>query len=315
MIGRFRVAAAFSLDRRTPRRSNPAGGRRDRATVRATFHAVDFELANREPWSICQIGIVRVRDGRVVDRWSSLVNPRAGFEKRRTRIHGIDRKAVAGQPTIRRVQDRLGGLARSVVVHHGGNEPDVLRAATARYGLPRPLGIRWLDSARVAQRAWPRSYALRGYGLAGLARAFGIPVAHHDALQDAEAAAKVVLRACADTGLEVREWLERVHRPIDFSVGQPPGGGRGHPQEGLLHGERIALTGTMKLITRHALAEMPARLGCVVVPEVTQGTTMLIVGESAAKTPKRVAAEKLAARGRPIRVLTEREFVDSVEGC
>ena len=70
----------------------------------------------------------------------------------------------------------------------------------------------------------------------------------------------------------------------------------------------------MKLITRHALAEMPARFGCVVVPEVTQGTTMLIVGESAAKTPKRVAAEKLAARGRPIRVLTEREFVDSAEG-
>lgn len=305
----------FSLSHRTPRRSHPADGRRDLPSEATTFHAIDFELANPQPWSICQIGIVRIRDGRIDDRWSALVNPHTWFEKRRIRLHGIDGKAVVHQPTIRRFRDRLRGLSRSVVVHHGGKEPDVLRAALARYGLPRPLEIKWLDSAQVAQRAWPRKYAVRGYGLAGLADSLGISVAHHDALEDAEAAAKVVLRACGDTGLDVPEWLERVARPIDFSVGQPPGGSRTHSEDGLLHGERVAVTGTLKLIPRHTLGEMDVRFGCVVVSHVTEHTTIVIVGESAAKTHKLIAAEELAARGHPIRVLTERDFVDLVESA
>ncbi|HEY5510017.1 MAG TPA: hypothetical protein VIK10_03225 [Prolixibacteraceae bacterium] len=28
-----------------------------------TFTAIDFETANPDPWSICQVGLVRVEDG------------------------------------------------------------------------------------------------------------------------------------------------------------------------------------------------------------------------------------------------------------
>ena len=192
--------------------------------------------------------------------------------------------------------------------------PEVLGAAFARYGLRRPLGVRWLDSARIAQRAWPRRYALRGYGLSNLAGALGISFAHHDALEDAEAAAQVVLRACTETGLDVRDWLERVHRPIDFSVGEPPDLMRTDVGDGLLHGETVAFTGSVKLMPSHTMHEMEARLECAVETEVNEGTTMLIVGESLVKTPKQRAADELAAQGRPIRILSEQELIDLVEG-
>ena len=40
-----------------------------------TFNAIDVETANADRASICQIGIVHVRDGEIEDRWQTLVDP------------------------------------------------------------------------------------------------------------------------------------------------------------------------------------------------------------------------------------------------
>ena len=41
-----------------------------------SFNAVEVERANDHPESICQIGIARVRNGRIVGVYATLVNPR-----------------------------------------------------------------------------------------------------------------------------------------------------------------------------------------------------------------------------------------------
>ena len=40
-----------------------------------TFNSIDVETANADRASICQIGIVHVRDGEIGDQWQTLVNP------------------------------------------------------------------------------------------------------------------------------------------------------------------------------------------------------------------------------------------------
>ena len=52
-----------------------------------TFNAIDVETANADRASICQIGIVHVRDGVVVDRWQTLVNPEDWFDPWNVSIH------------------------------------------------------------------------------------------------------------------------------------------------------------------------------------------------------------------------------------
>ena len=56
----------------------------------------------------------------------------------------------------------------------------------------------WLDTLQVARRTWDGFREDGGYGLANLARAFGILFKHHDAAEDARAAGLVMLRAIAD---------------------------------------------------------------------------------------------------------------------
>ena len=235
----------------------------------------------------------------------SLVNPRTWFESRRTKLHGIDREAVRGKPAIGRFRNRLRALDHSVVVHHGGDEPAALAAALNRAGLAELQGVRWLDSERVCRRAWPWHFALSGYGLENVAAA-----------ADAEAAAEVVLRACRARGVDVHRWLSLAECPADFSADPRL---RTSTPKGLLDGHRIAFTGKLRSIPRHAsLADL---LGCAVTPDVDDRTTILVVGEAHpsgpgghGRTAKLLAAEALVAGGAGIRILSERAFVAIVEG-
>jgi DNA polymerase-3 subunit epsilon len=101
------------------------------------------------------------------------------------------------------------------------------RAAT-KNGFAKPT-CNWLDSARVARRAW-QQFSRRGYGLADLAAEFGIDFKHHDATEDAYAAGMILLRAVAETGLALEDWFTRVEQPIFAIDGRHarPGNPGGH---------------------------------------------------------------------------------------
>ena len=53
----------------------------------------------------------------------------------------------------------------------------------------------WGDSVKIARRAWPEFVGNGGHGLGHLKRQLGLTFEHHDAGEDAKAAATVVLLA------------------------------------------------------------------------------------------------------------------------
>ncbi len=179
-----------------------------------TFNAIDVETANPDRASICQIGIVHVRDGVVVDRWQTLVNPEDWFDPWNVSIHGIDEKDVRKSPTLPEIREELRRRLRgSVLVSHTSFDRVAFERAMTRYDLEQ-LQVTWLDSARIARRAWPERYGQRGYGLQNVARDLGIAFRHHDALEDARAAAELVIQASVATEMGIEGWLRRVTQPI-----------------------------------------------------------------------------------------------------
>ena len=65
-----------------------------------TFNAIDVETANADRASICQVGIVHVRDGAIHDRWQTLINPEDWFDPWNVSIHGITLDDVSNSPTL-----------------------------------------------------------------------------------------------------------------------------------------------------------------------------------------------------------------------
>ena len=185
------------------------------------FVAIDVETANADPGSICQLGVVAFEGTEVVETLDRLVDPEGPFHFGNVAVHGIRPADVRGAPRLPELYGELERMmAGRIVVSHTPFDRAALARARARYGLAE-FPCTWLDSARVARRAWPK-YAKRGFGLGNLAADLAIRFAHHDAAEDARAAGIVVLRAIETTGLSLAEWLVRVERPIAARKAAPP---------------------------------------------------------------------------------------------
>lgn len=280
------------------------------------FAAIDVETANADLSSICQVGVAIFRDGTHVDSWSSLVDPQDDFDGFNVAIHGIDEQMVKGAPTWPGVADILRGLlSNSIVACHTPFDRAATTLACERHGLDQ-FNCEWLDTARVARRAWPEQFGAKGYGLHNVAKFLGIGFKHHDALEDARAAGEVLCRASAHTGLALADWFARVQHPIDPSSSQPIT--RYGNSEGPLFGNVAVFTGSLAIPRREA-ADLAAKAGCNVASSVTKKTTLLIVGDQdisklagKAKSSKHLKAEELIAQGCQIRILRESDFQNIV---
>ena len=178
-----------------------------------SFVAIDVETANGNRSSICQVGLVRVDEGRVSSSFSTLVNPEERFSSFNIGIHGIGPAEVKGAPSFDEVFSELfDRLEDSVLVSHTFFDRGALDGAARKYGLPI-IPVTWMDSVAIARRAWPEKRGNGGYSLGKLAADLGISFRHHDALEDARAAAGVVLYACRETGKDIDDWVAECGRP------------------------------------------------------------------------------------------------------
>lgn len=278
------------------------------------FTAIDVETANADMGSICQIGLARFAGGRLVEEWSSLIDPEDYFDEVNISVHGIEPGMVRGKPRLPEVASKLHALmSGTVTVCHTHFDRVALGRAFTKYGLS-PVPTAWLDSARVVRRTW-NDLASRGYGLANVCQRIGYEFQHHDALEDAKAAGHVLLAALEVSRLDLEAWLCRVNQPIDLA--QLPSAIRrdGNP-EGDLYGEVLVFTGALDL-TRREAADLAARLGCEVAANVSKRTTVLVVGDQDVavlagheKSTKHRKAENLISQGVSIRIINESGFKD-----
>ena len=107
------------------------------------FTAIDFETANGFRGSPCSVGLVKVRDGAIVDEASWLMRPPEGhdfFDRRNIRIHGIEADMVAGAPRFGELFPEIGAFigADLLVAHNAAFDMGVIRSALEVSGLPGP---------------------------------------------------------------------------------------------------------------------------------------------------------------------------------
>lgn len=191
------------------------------------------------------------------------MDPLDRFSSFNVGIHGITGDHVAGAPVFAGVHAVIDGhLGGRVTVAHSYFDKGALGAACRIHARP-VIDTTWLDSVRVAKRAWPE---LSSHRLNVLSAFLGIRHKHHDALSDARAAGMVIVRAIEHTGMDLAGWL---------SPTNPKGGPAPKPAAaGPLKGERVAILGAPR---DGALARCLASQGARVVSSVGATTTMLVV--------------------------------------
>ncbi len=223
-------------------------------------------------------------------------------------------------PTLPTVwADLASRLREHVLVSHTSFDRVALERARVLYSLAELHAI-WLDSAKITRRAWPEIFGRRGYSLGNVASELGIEFRHHDALEDARAAAEIVIRICADTDTDIGDWLRRVELPIFPRAPGSVSERREGNVEGPLYGETILFTGALGIL-RWQAADMAAGAGCDVARSLTKKVTILVVGTQDRrrlrgydKSSKHRAAEAVIRAGREIQILSEPDFLELM-GC
>ena len=261
------------------------------------FVVVDVETACSRVSSICQIGIVDFKDGVEVFEYETLVDPRDRFSPFNTRIHGITCDHVVGSPTFGDIHAAVDGhLAGRITVAHSFFDKGALGAACAVHGRSI-IGTTWLDSVRVARRAWPD---LSSHRLNVLTRFLGVPHTHHDALSDARAAGMVIVRAIEYTGIGLAGWLT----PTNARGGPAPKPAATGP----LSGERVVILGAAR---DGNLARLLAASDARVMSAVGATTTKLVIsddqpfGRFVTAHAAHRRAEELRRGGTAIEILAE----------
>ncbi|SFL31167.1 exonuclease domain-containing protein [Shimia haliotis] len=164
------------------------------------FIALDVETASRSASSICQIGLCFVTDTGSMQTYSVLIDPEEAFAPFNSELHGISAGTVRDAATFPTVYVALFDLLNShSLVQHSTFDEKALTAACARYDLPM-LSSHWTNSVKVARQAWPALKGAGGHGLANLKKHLDLSFHHHDAGEDARAAACVILKAEETTG-------------------------------------------------------------------------------------------------------------------
>ena len=171
------------------------------------FVAMDVETACSDVASICQIGLACVRPDDAIESWVSYIDPKVKFSAFNTQLHGIAASHVRGAPDFIQAFGMIAPLlSRHLIIQHSSFDRRAIHGACAELNLPAPVW-RWGDSVRIAQRAWPEFKGNGGHGLSHLKQRLQLEFQHHDAGEDARAAALVVLLAERRTGLALEALL------------------------------------------------------------------------------------------------------------
>ena len=175
------------------------------------FTAIDFETANSSAASACSVGLVKVRDGVVVDKIGWFIRPPLGhdaFLEWNIRIHGIRPEQVVDALSWPEQLPHLVDFADGdvLVAHNAGFDLGVIKTASTITGMVVP-DFRYACSLQVARK----TYHLDSYRLPVAAMAAGFEdFAHHDALADSEACAAIMIHAADRHGADSIEDLARI---------------------------------------------------------------------------------------------------------
>jgi DNA polymerase III epsilon subunit-like protein len=294
--------------------------------------AIDFETASVRG-TPCAVGMVEVHRGEVGRSEGWLIRPPIfEFSPFNVALHGITPEMCRSAPdwadTLSRIEEFRDG--RPVLAHNAGFDIGVIRDACALTEIPWPE-LTYACSLVVGRRVWP---GLSSYSLPYLAGHLGVyEGSHHDAAADAAMAARIGCLAVdatkASTLSEMvasvnapmgsiggHEWSGCHLRDIRSAIPMEPSPGAVPREDHPLFGKTVSFTGALAIPRREAMQAVvdcggTASLG------VTKKTELLVTGfqdltklaEGQSQSAKLRKAQELVAKGLPIEIVGESDFV------
>ena len=163
-------------------------------TMADTFVVFDIETTGFSPTvnNIIEIGAVKISEGKIIDRFSTFVNPKEPIPYRIEKLTGINDSMVADAPYINDALTRFGRFCEGAVyvAHNANFDMSFIKAKEEACGIVRQYS--YVDTLGMARLLVPE---IARYKLDNLCKFFKVSLEnHHRAVDDAEATAHIFLK-------------------------------------------------------------------------------------------------------------------------
>ena len=293
----------------------------------SSFVSIDFETLYPQRVSVCSIGMVKFKEGVIVDRYYSLIRPPYDYPGKNgvalTWIHGFSEDMLQNErpfsAILPEIEEFVEGLP--LVAHNAWVERGCIKESIDYYRLHTSLGYEEIFDTLPLSRVVERDCSLMldgpgSHSLDVVCRRFGIPtLSHHNALDDAEMCGNLMVKlkmiregkidftpaptvlpsisdcSCQDKKVRAEDKIQREY--LENIADNP------------FKNKNVVLTGFAKALVQeygHRLNE----LGAIVHDGVTKKTQILITGPNAG--PSKIAkCQELGAQ-----IISESDFLDMI---
>ena len=159
------------------------------------FAAIDFETANECRSSVCSVGVVIVRDGRIVDSFYSLIHPEPEYYQRFCQqVHGLSGEDTEDALVFPYVWEKIAPMIEGLplVAHNSPFDEGCLKEVFRVYQMDYP-DYEFYDTLSASRKYF--GCRLPNHQLQTVAAACGYDLTHHHhALADAEACAHIAIK-------------------------------------------------------------------------------------------------------------------------
>ncbi|WP_123054051.1 PolC-type DNA polymerase III [Clostridium sp. JN-1] len=166
----------------------------DDKTLSDTYIVFDIETTGLSSANdrIIEIGAVKIREGRIVERFSEFVNPEIDIPQNIVELTSISQEMVSSCGSIREVLPKFMEFAGNdvLVAHNASFDTSFIKKGCREQGIEFKNAI--MDTVPLCTFLFPE---LKRYKLNTVAKHLGISLKnHHRAVDDAEATAKILLK-------------------------------------------------------------------------------------------------------------------------
>ena len=192
---------------------------KDKKIDEEEFVVFDIETTglNSHTNKIIEIGAVKIKAGRIIDRYSQLINPGISIPYHITEITSITNEQVANQPKIDEVIGKFVEFIGDAVLvaHNAPFDMGFIKRDIKEY-LNIDLESSVIDTLQMARDLFPD---FKKYGLGDLNKALGLALEkHHRAVDDSQATANmfiIFLEKYKEKGIE---YLKDINKGFEVNV-------------------------------------------------------------------------------------------------
>lgn len=265
---------------------------------------------------VIEIGILRIRDNKIVGRYSQLVQPKYEIDSFVTSLTGITNEMVANMPSILDVKEEvLSFIGDDIII--GYNTSFDIRFLNE--GFKKILNNRYMDTIQFARKLYPE---LEHYRLSDLTKYLELNNNEHRAMADCIATKELydeIKLTMAKKGLKIKDlWANsKYHGGKNIDINSITPTTVDIDEDSFFYGRHVVFTGKLEKMIRRDAMQLVVNLGGVLDKNVTKQTNYLILGNNdynailkGEKSSKQKKVERLKLEGQDIEIIDELTFYD-----